>query len=247
MVVEMDHNMPVDCWVFEHFLNGFFSQKHEQLGLNGFPHKTSQSYSHVRSPSLCRWSCDEKLVAPGCLLQMNLAECHRGFRSVPRQESCRQRCHIPLSGRWATWFMSHLGSLGPSEWPLADLGPKNSGTNMDQHGPIWTNGFLETQTSHGLNVRSELDIFQQVDEVSMPSVKTSVLGCSTGFPWFWVIWKLWKFEKVERWMLTGWLLGKLQFLCFRKTSWFSQNILAPTQRCFRAVMFPQCWGDSEVR
>ena len=139
MVVEMDHNMPVDCWVFEHFLNGFFSQKHEQLGLNGFPHKTSQSYSHVRSPSLCRWSCDEKLVAPGCLLQMNLAECHRGFRSVPRQESCRQRCHIPLSGRWATWFMSHLGSLGPSEWPLADLGPKNSGTNMDQHGPIWTN------------------------------------------------------------------------------------------------------------
>ena len=138
MVVEMDHNMPVDCWVFEHFLNGFFSQKHEQLGLNGFPHKTSQSYSIVRSPSLCRWSCDEKLVAPGCLLQMNLAECHRGFRSVPRQESCRQRCHIPLSGRWATWFMSHLGSLGPSEWPLADLGPKNSGTNMDQHGPIWT-------------------------------------------------------------------------------------------------------------
>ena len=212
MVVEMDHNMPVDCWVFEHFLNGFFSQKHEQLGLNGFPHKTSQSYSNFRSPSLCRWSCDEKLVAPGCLLQMNLAECHRGFRSdLPRQESCRQRCHIPLSGRWATWFMSHLGSLGPSEWPLADLGPKNSGTNMDQYGPIWTNmdqygpiwtnmdqygpiwtnGFLETQTSHGLNVRSELDIFQrQVDEVSMPSVKTSVFGRSTGFPWFWVIWKV---------------------------------------------------------
>ena len=82
-------------------------------------------------------------------------------------------------------------------WPFRmAFGRFGSQKLRDQYGPIWTNGFLETQTSHGLNVRSELDIFQrQVDEVSMPSVKTSVFGRSTGFPWFWVIWKLWKVWK----------------------------------------------------